>query len=149
MAAPAAQDYVEILNLYSQYNLCSDAGDAEGYAACFAKKGVLELVTAGLTLAGHENFVEFKKKDKAGRPHIFRRHWNGSIHLDTQADGTVRGRCYLMAFNGKLKEIPAIADCGVYEDTLVKEDGAWKFLKRHLVMDATTFVAPMKSAGVA
>jgi hypothetical protein len=54
-----------------------------------------------------------------------------------------------MAFNGKPKEIPAIADCGVYEDTLVKEDGAWKFLKRHLVMDATTFVAPVKSAGVA
>ena len=36
MAKPgriAAQDYVDIQNLYAYYNLCSDAGDADGYAA--------------------------------------------------------------------------------------------------------------------
>lgn len=146
MGIPASDDYVAILNLYATYNLCSDEGDAEGYAACFASKGVLELVTAGLTVTGHENFVEFKLKDKAGRPHIYRRHWNGSIELTQRDDGTVKGRCYLMAFNGTPTEIPAIADCGVYEDTIVKENGAWKFLLRHLVMDATTFKAPVKSS---
>jgi hypothetical protein len=139
MTAPAPDDYVAILNLYAQYNLCSDAGDAEGYAACFASKGVLELVTAGITVTGHDNFIAFKLKDKAGRPHIYRRHWNGSIHLELLKDGTVKGRCYLLAFNGAPTELPAIADCGVYEDTIIKEGGEWKYLRRHLVMDATTF----------
>ena len=59
----------------------------------------------------------------------------------------MKGRCYLLAFNGTPTEIPAIADCGVYEDTLVRENGDWKFLRRHLVMDATTFKAPVKSSG--
>ena len=32
-------DYVEILNLYSAYNLASDSGDAEWYADCFTENG--------------------------------------------------------------------------------------------------------------
>ena len=32
-------DYVEILNLYSAYNLASDSGDAEWYASCFTEAG--------------------------------------------------------------------------------------------------------------
>ncbi|MCC7417496.1 MAG: nuclear transport factor 2 family protein [Acidobacteria bacterium] len=138
-----AQDYVEIQNLYALYNLCSDAGDAEGYAACFTEDGVLVLATIGLTVTGRESFEEFKRRDKAGRPHIYRRHWNGSIHLEQVDATTVRGRCYLLAFNGTPAELPAIADCGVYEDTIVKENGAWKFARRHLEMDATTFKSPV------
>ncbi|WP_046866763.1 nuclear transport factor 2 family protein [Microvirga massiliensis] len=65
--------------------------------------------------------------------------WNGSIHLKKMADGSVRGRCYLLAFNGSPSELPAIADCGVYEDRIVNENGRWKFAHRRLVMDATTF----------
>ncbi|MGE3702019.1 MAG: hypothetical protein AB7G08_25030, partial [Hyphomicrobiaceae bacterium] len=42
----------------------------------------------------------------------YRRHWNGSVHLEKIDDNTVRGRCYLLAFNGKPKSLPAIADCG-------------------------------------
>ena len=144
MSEVPAQDYCEIQNLYAKYNLYSDAGDAEGYASCFSSKGILELATIGLTVSGHENFLEFKRKDKAGRPHIYRRHWNGSIHLERIDDRTVRGRCYLLAFNGIPGELPAIADVGVYEDMVIKENGAWKFAKRHLEMDATTFKSPIK-----
>ncbi|MFA7437505.1 nuclear transport factor 2 family protein [Castellaniella sp.] len=134
-----AQDYIEIQNLYSLYNLASDAGDAEGYASCFSSDGLLELIPLGITVTGAENFKAFKKRDFSGRQHIYRRHWNGSIHLEQNSDGSVRGRCYLLAFNGTPGELPAIADCGVYEDRIVKEAGAWKFAHRRLMMDGSTF----------
>ena len=146
MAEVAAQDYVEILNLYAQYNLCSDAGDADGYADCFSSNGKLELVEAQIKVTGRENFVAFKKRDFAGRPHIYRRHWNGSIHLEKVDDNTVIGRCYLLAFNGEPTVLPHIADCGVYRDEGVKENGRWKFAHRLLKMDATTFKLKDKPA---
>ncbi|MGE0854289.1 MAG: nuclear transport factor 2 family protein, partial [Hyphomicrobiaceae bacterium] len=74
MTDPDPKDYVAIMNLYAYYNLCSDAGDAESYASCFADKGVLELPSVGLTVSGRENFLEFKRKDKTARSHIYRRH---------------------------------------------------------------------------
>lgn len=135
----AAQDYFDILNLYAKYNLCSDAGDAEGYADCFSANGKLELVDAQILVTGRDNFVAFKDRDFAGRAHIYRRHWNGSIHLEKVDDNTVIGRCYLLAFNGQPVELPAIADCGVYRDRIVRECGQWKFAHRFLKMDATTF----------
>ena len=33
----SAQAYVEIQNLYASYNICSDAGDAEGFAAALPR----------------------------------------------------------------------------------------------------------------
>jgi hypothetical protein len=139
MSEVSAQNYVEILNLYAKYNLCSDAGDAAGYADCFSLNGKLELVTANITVTGREKFVDFKNRDFAGRPHIYRRHWNGSIHLEKVDEEAVIGTCYLLAFNGAPGVLPEIADCGVYKDRLVKESGRWKFAHRRLVMDATTF----------
>jgi hypothetical protein len=144
MSELSAQDHVEIQNLYARYNLCSDEGDAEGYASCFARDGVLELATIGLTVSGYENFLAFKRKDKAGRKNIYRRHWNGSLLLEKIDENTVRGRCYLLAFNGAPGELPAIADCGVYEDRIVRDGTSWKFARRHLEMDATTFKSPIK-----
>ena len=73
------------------------------------------MATIGLTVSGRENFVEFKRKDKAGRPNIYRRHWNGSLLLEKTDERTVRGRCYLLAFNGAPRSralvTPAISNC--------------------------------------
>jgi hypothetical protein len=138
MSEVGAQDYVEILNLYARYNLCSDAGDEEGYADTFSSNGHFDVVTPAQTmsLSGRENFVAFKRKEAAGRTHLYRRHWNGSIHLEKVDDHTVIGRCYFLAYNGTPGKLPAIADSGVYKDRLVKEGGKWKFAHRHLTLDA-------------
>jgi hypothetical protein len=141
-AGLSAQEFAEIQNLYAKYNICSDAGDAEGFARCFAKDGVLRIDSVGLRVAGHAEFVRFKEKDRDGRGGRYRRHWNGSLHLERLAGGKVRGRCYLLAYNGDPGKLPVLADCGVYEDTLVLEAGAWRFLERSLSLDAGSWKKP-------
>ena len=37
----SADDHAAILNLYAEYNICSDAGDAINYAKCFSVDGEL------------------------------------------------------------------------------------------------------------
>ena len=138
----SAADYSEIQNLYSYYNLCSDAGDAEGYSSCFATDGVLRIDAAKIRLQGRTKLLEFKRADAGRRGNRYRRHWNGSLHLQKQPDGSVRGRCYLHGYNGEPSNVPELADVGSYVDRIVKEAGEWKFAERSITMDATSFKAP-------
>jgi hypothetical protein len=138
----SAQDYVDIQNLYARYNLTSDAGDPEGYAACFTDDGVLQIDPLGVKVQGRASFVTFKQKDAAGRGSRYRRHWNGSLHLEKIDADTVRGRCYFHGYNGKPGELPVFADAGVYDDRIVRTGGGWRFARRHITMDASSWTAP-------
>ena len=138
----SGDDYAEILNLYAHYNLCSDEGDAEGYASCFTREGELVLEGLGVQLSGRAAFIEFKKKDAGGRGGRYRRHWNANIHLTRIDKRTIRGRAYLHAYNGVPGEVPQLADVAVYEDTISLEDGEWLFSSRRLSFDATSFKPP-------
>ena len=137
-----AEDYVEIQNLYAYYNLCSDAGDADGFASCFAKDGVLRIDALGIRHEGRDTLRAFKIADARRRGTRYRRHWNGSLHLQRQPDGTVIGRCYLHGYNGELGKPPELADVGSYVDRIEKENGAWCFAERSITMDASSFKAP-------
>ena len=137
----SGEDYAEIQNLYAYYNLCSDAGDAEGYASCFTPDGVLASGPS-FKVQGRPNFVAFKKKDAGSRGGRYRRHWNGSIHLEKLDENTVRGRCYLATYNGMPGTLPELADVGVYEDKIIKTAEGWRFAERKLAFDATSFKPP-------
>ena len=138
----SAQDYAEIQNLYAYYNLCSDAGDADGYAACFTDAGVLCIETLDRTIQGRDHLHTFKLQDKAQRGANYRRHWNSGLYLEKLDDRTIRGRCYLHAYNGEPGKLPELVDVGSYEDTLVKVEGEWKFAQRVITMDASGFTPP-------
>lgn len=40
------------------------------------------------------------------------------------------------------RQLPELVDVGTYEDTLVKEAGEWRFAKRVITMDASSFTQP-------
>ena len=135
-----AEDMFAIHNLYAKYNLCSDAGDAEGYADCLTDDGILTVEPMGVRIEGRAALLEHKRRDVASRNGRYRRHWNGSLMVEPGDGGSARGRCYLLAYNGEPGQLPALADCGVYEDLLVRDhDGVWRFKHRHLVMDGSTW----------
>ena len=127
-------EYAEVTNLYAYYNLSSDGGTPEEYASCFTLDGILKF-NGELFQQGRKALIEFKREDQGGRQGRYRRHWNGSIHLDKLDAGTIRGRCYLQAFNGDPGDEPILSDTAVYEDLIVKVDGYWKFAVRDLAFD--------------
>ena len=127
-------EYVEVLNLYSLYNLASDAGDAAQYANCFTEDGELH---GTYDVKGRAALEAYKLKDKAGRSHLYRRHWNGSIHLEKIDENTIRGRCYLFGYNGEPGKLPYTTHAGVYTDTIKRVGGEWKFANRDLKFDGT------------
>lgn len=139
-AALSADDFWAIHNLYARYNLCSDAGDVAGYADCFTEDAGLEVQPLGFKVAGQAQLRQHKERDASSRGGRYRRHWNGSIHLEPAGPDRARGRCYLVAYNGDPGQLPALADVGVYDDRLVKcADGKWRFSYRLLVMDGSTW----------
>ena len=135
----SVEDQLDIQSLYALYNLASDAADVDGYVNCFTDDGEMLSVEVGIDVHGREALKAHKERDRANRGGRYRRHWNGNLHLEMLDDGRVRGRCYLIAYNGAPGDLPAIADCGVYEDILVKIDGTWKFARRTLTMDGSTW----------
>lgn len=130
----SGDEYAEVMNLYAHYNLSSDSGSPEEYANCFAADGILKFDGA-VFQQGREALLAFKRQDQAGRGGRYRRHWNGSIHLDKIDAKTIRGRCYLQAFNGDPGSDPTLADAAVYSDLIVKIDGEWKFAEREIAFD--------------
>ena len=137
-----AQDYVDVQNLYARYNHASDAGDAETYAACFTDDGVLQIDPVGVLVQGRASLVAYKQKDAAGRGGRYRRHWNGSLWLEPVDADTVRGRCYFHGYNGTPGQPPVLADAGVYDDRIVRVGGVWRFARRHITLDGSTWTPP-------
>jgi len=135
----SVEDQLAIQSLYALYNLASDAADVDAYVNCFTKDGAMLSPEVGIDVHGHAALAAHKERDKANRGGRYRRHWNGNLHLQLLEDGSVRGRCYLIAYNGAPGDLPAIADCGVYEDSMIKIGGAWKFSQRLLTMDGSTW----------
>lgn len=133
---PSPEEWVAIQNLYAYYNLCSDTGDAEGFASCFTVDGVLDQESRGLVLQGHTAIIEYKRNEAGSRNGKYRRHWNSGLFLNKQMDGSVRGWCYLHAYNGDPGWMPVQQGAGVYDDLIVPVGGEWKFVRRTLTMDA-------------
>ena len=69
-----AQDYTDIQNLYAYYNLCSDAGDADGYVSCFTPDGEMSIPALDMQIKGRDHLHAFKLQDKAQRGGRYRRH---------------------------------------------------------------------------
>ena len=138
----SAEDYAATQNLYARYNHMSDAGDAEGYAACFAEDGELSIPGLGMSIRGRDDLRTFKQRDAARRGGRIRRHWNSGLFLEAVDGNTMRGRCYLHGYDGVPGEAPALRDIGVYEDTLIRDGGEWRFAKRLITMDHSAFTPP-------
>jgi hypothetical protein len=127
-----AQDYIDIEQLYATYNHAIDSGDAEAWAATFTPDGTFN------KFAGHDQLVGFIQQWKEKMNGGNRRHWNTNLRILPSKDGA-SASVFLMLVDVSTKSIVAT---GMYNDTLVKTAGGWRFKTRATKMDAAPPAAP-------
>ncbi|GAB1268054.1 hypothetical protein NBRC116493_13070 [Aurantivibrio infirmus] len=132
-AGLTAEDYMEIEQLYAQYNIAIDSGDAEGYAATFTPDGVFNNFT------GHDALVGFIERWVGSMNGLTRKHWNSNLRIT--GDGkTASGSVYLMLLDISTKPT-SIMTTATYADSLVKTADGWRFSKRTTKADAVPAAA--------
>jgi hypothetical protein len=133
-----AIEYEHIRQLLGRYNLAIDLGDAEGWAATFTPDGVFRCTglpehhPLGGRYEGTEELIAYAKTNHAiakGRA----RHWNANLVIDGDGE-TATMRCYLLNLTATAGKLAGTT--GIYEDRLRKDDGQWRFVERHIAVDA-------------
>lgn len=115
-----AEDYIEIQQLYTQYNYAIDAGDVEAYVALYVPDGSFN------DFQGHDGLREFMEN----RDGATRRHWNTNLMITGTPEGA-KGSVYLLLVDVGVRP-PALSVAGQYEDTLVKTPQGWRFKSRRV-----------------
>lgn len=121
------QDYMEIEQLYAQYNWAIDSGEADAWADTFVEDGTFNSFTGREQLKG---FIDRWVNDMNG---LSRRHWNSNLRIT--GDGkTAQGKVYLLLIDTSVQP-PAIITSASYSDELVKTSEGWRFTKRQTQSD--------------
>jgi len=122
------QDYIDIEQLYAQYNHTIDSGDAEGWASTFVPDGIFN------KYSGRDALVAFVKSWHEKMNGGNRRHWNSNLRITPSADGA-NGTVLLMMLDVGTKPA-SIVMTGQYTDTLVKTKQGWRFKTNQSKVDA-------------
>ncbi len=126
-----AEDQLAIQNLAARYNHAIDSGDGAAYADTFVDDGVLD--AGELVVEGRDALEEFARTF-AGSVRA-PRHIATSLVIDGDGDhAELRAyvQMYVMTGEPPRHEIGA---SGTYADTLVREGGAWLFVRRTFTRD--------------
>jgi len=130
--ALSIEDHLAIQQLVARYSHAIDSGDGRGWAETFVEDGVLD---AGLLqLEGRDALRSFADSF----PSSVRAPRHIATNLVIEGDGdTAQLRAYVqlyvLAGDPPRQEISA---SGTYTDTLVKQDGQWRFVRRTFVNDS-------------
>ena len=130
--ALASDDILAIQKLVADYNHVVDAGDGEAFAALFVDGGSLD--TGFNVVKGTDElrgFADFVPSMAPGARHLV-----SNVSIDGDGDAATT-RLYLQMWStaGGAAETKLVIS-GVYEDTLRRDGGTWRFVTRKLVVDS-------------
>jgi ketosteroid isomerase-like protein len=123
----STQDQLEILSLVARYCHALDSGDVSGVVDTFTADGSFE--TSQYKYSGREALERFFQKNILSDDG--ERHFTCNHLFSGEADRAAHTCYYQVVFKGR----GGIKATGVYEDSVVKEDGGWKFRRRKVVPD--------------
>jgi uncharacterized protein (TIGR02246 family) len=131
----ALEDREEIHRLFLAYAAALDARDMRAYAALFARDGEWMGGTGyGRTPDGIREMLEGRLAPNPPAPGPTHRHMvsNEVIELDGDRATAVSQWTLVTRAEG---DVPAFTLQGTYRDTLVREDGRWRFASREAHTD--------------
>lgn len=125
------EDELAIRRVLVDYSATQDARDYAGYAALFAREG--EWVNGSLVYKGreaiHKMLVDLYGDTPQGYVNNDSYHITSNPEVNVDGDrATARSRHLLIMRGPNGEPTPMLA--GRYEDVFIREDGAWKILRR-------------------
>jgi len=128
-----AADTIEILDLIGRYCHAVDAGDGPAYADTYLPEGIFEM-PVGL-VEGRDALIEMVGVIQNAMPGV--RHMSSNWVIEGDGDAATM-RCYMQikvhdpASGERAPPQPKLVATGIYDDTLRRVDGAWKFASRKI-----------------
>ena len=122
-----ADDRLEIQQIMAEYAIYEDSGQSEAWAALFSEDGGF-VGGDGKVTAGRETLIQFSK-DRWAKPESRQRvHWISNVVITPTAEGAeVYSYDMLVGITPDGYRILKVAAKG---DTVVKENGRWRFQVR-------------------
>jgi ketosteroid isomerase-like protein len=121
------EELLEIQGLTARYSHSLDGGDVEAFLAIFTENGVVDFGPA-FKVEGQDALREFvgNFQKTPGSP----RHVVSNVLLEGDGDhATIKAYVHLFALAGDPPSL-TVTGGGVYNDTVTKQDGRWKFVRR-------------------
>jgi uncharacterized protein (TIGR02246 family) len=126
------EDQLAIQGLASRYNFAIDTGDGEAFAAAFVEGGVLN--AAGQVTEGRAALADFARSF-AGSVRAPRHVITNLVIDGDRNSATLKAYLQLSIMSGEPAQSTVLA-IGEYNDTLSKEDGTWRFVRRTFTIDS-------------
>lgn len=131
--AMTTADYVEIRNLYAQYNHYVDSGKDNGwaYANLWTEDAVFN-INVGISdrvVRGREELAGVAQGAGSPPPVLKAAHHTVNIMIEPTSDGA-HGSAYLLMVSSPTSGSSATGLSAIYEDDLVKTADGWKFKER-------------------
>ena len=121
------EDKEEIQNLLLDYGRFLDSRDFKSYAGLFATDG--EWVGGFGTVTGRANIQAFMEKNMGTAANVAKNyHLMSNFVITVQGDMATAWSRWAFVVPGQSGA--AIAQAGRYDDTLVRENGRWRFKRR-------------------
>jgi uncharacterized protein (TIGR02246 family) len=121
------EDMQEIQTLLLNYGRTLDARDFRAYSLLFARDGVW---SGGMgTVQGHRRIQAFMEKAIPGPNTAHNYHILSNFSIEVNGDTATAWSRWTFMVPGPNNTAVA-AQSGRYDDTLVREDGRWRFKKR-------------------
>jgi uncharacterized protein (TIGR02246 family) len=131
----ALEDREEIRRLFLAYAASLDARDMQAYAALFARDGEWRGATGhGRTPDGIRTMLEERLAPNPPAPGPTHRHLVANDRIELDGDRATAVSTWILASRAE-GDVPELTLLGTYRDTLVREDGRWRFASREARVD--------------
>jgi hypothetical protein len=133
------ESHIAIHNLFANYALANDLGDADRVEPMFVPEARFELSIAGKTVVGpfedRDTQIAFFRETLGAQTDEQRRHFTTNFVIEHPSDSTAKVTAYLLITTTE-KGAARVVATGLYDTELEQRDGEWLFTRMLIALDS-------------